>query len=123
MPGGLASGNQSKLAPGIIAALLPETAGEKTISTRQLIRPPYMLHRAPQVLNRFQYSEYTIVGRLAEAATANASATRNATFWPLARMPKPIAATPSTTAVIRETLTCSSSVAGAFPWALRNTLA
>ena len=51
-----------------------------------------------------------MVGRLAEAATANARATRNATFCPLARMPSPIAAMPSTTAVIRETRTCSSSV-------------
>ena len=51
-----------------------------------------------------------IVGRLAAAATANASATRKATFWPLARMPRPMASTPSTTAVIRETLTCSASV-------------
>ena len=46
-----------------------------------------MLHSAPRVLNRAQYSEYRIVGRLAAAATANASATRNAMFWPLARMP------------------------------------
>ena len=43
-----------------------------------------MLHSAPVVLNRFQNSEYRIVGRFAEAATANASATRNAMFWPLA---------------------------------------
>ena len=50
-----------------------------------------MLHSAPRVLNRLQYSEYRIVGRLADAATANASATRNAMFCPLARMPRPIA--------------------------------
>src|SRR4029078_10709700 len=31
-------------------------------------------------------------------------------FCPLARMPSPIAKTPNTTAVIRETFTCSSSV-------------
>ncbi len=89
MPG-LASGNQAKSTPGIIAVFAPDTAGEKTISTMVEIRPPYMLHSAPRVLNRFQYSEYTIVGRLAAAATANASATRNATFCPLARMPRPI---------------------------------
>ena len=40
-----------------------------------------MLHSAPRVLNRFQNSEYRIVGRLALAATAKASATRNAMFW------------------------------------------
>ena len=44
-----------------------------------------MLHSAPLVLNRFQNSEYRIVGRFAEAATAKASATRNAMFWPLAQ--------------------------------------
>ncbi len=70
------------------------------------IRPPYMLNRAPVVLNRFQNSEYTMVGRFAAAATAKASATRNAMFWPLARMPRPMASAPITTAVIRETLTC-----------------
>ena len=56
MPG-LASGNQSKCAPGIIDVFVPDTAGEKMISTMQLIRPPYMLHSAPRVLNRRQYSE------------------------------------------------------------------
>ena len=79
------------------------------MSTMVQIRPPYMLHSAPRVLNRAQYSEYTMVGRLAAAATAKASATRNATFCPLARMPSPIAMTPSTTAVIRDTRTCSVS--------------
>src|SRR5690606_28282701 len=64
-----------------------------------------MLHSAPVVLNRFQNSEYRIVGRFADAATANASATRNATFWSLARMPPMIATAPITQAVIRATLT------------------
>ena len=86
MPG-LASGNQAKSTLGSIAVLAPDTAGEKTISTIVEISPPYMLHSAPRVLNRCQYSENTIVGRLAAAATANASATRNAMFCPLARMP------------------------------------
>ncbi len=58
MPG-LASGKKAKSAPGIIAVLLPDTAGENTISTMVEIRPPYMLHSAPRVLNRFQYSEYS----------------------------------------------------------------
>ena len=53
-----------------------------------------MLHRAPEVLNRFQNSEYRIVGRLALAATANASATRNATFCPFAKIPPMIARIP-----------------------------
>ncbi len=57
------------------------------------------------MLNRFQNSEYRIVGRFAEAATANASATRNATFWSLARMPPRMATAPMTHAVIRATFT------------------
>ena len=79
MPG-LASGNHAKSRLGSIAVFAPDTAGEKTISTIVEIKPPYMLHSAPRVLNRGQYSEYRIVGRLAAAATANASATRNAMF-------------------------------------------
>ena len=59
------------------------------------------------MLNRFQNSEYRIVGRLADAATANASATRNAMFWPLATMPPRIATMPITMAVMRATLTSS----------------
>ena len=37
-----------------------------------------MLNRAPVVLKRRQNSEYRMVGRFADAATAKASATRNA---------------------------------------------
>ena len=64
-----------------------------------------MLHSAPVVLNRAQNSEYRIVGRFADAATANASATRNATFCPFATMPPAIAIRPTTTAVSRATRT------------------
>ena len=46
-----------------------------------------MLHSAPRVVNRGQYSEYTIVGRFAAAAIANASPTRNATSMTFARIP------------------------------------
>ena len=56
MPG-LDSGNQLKCSSGNIDVFAPDTAGEKMISTMQLIRPPYMLHNAPRVLNRRQYSE------------------------------------------------------------------
>ena len=62
MPG-LASGNQAKSTCGSIAVLAPDTAGEKTISTIVEISPPYMLHSAPRVLNRDQYSEYRIVSQ------------------------------------------------------------
>jgi hypothetical protein len=55
---------------------VPDTAGEKMISTIVEIKPPYMLHNAQRVLNRRQYSENRIVGRFAAAATANASATK-----------------------------------------------
>ncbi|MCY1232357.1 hypothetical protein D9M72_448440 [compost metagenome] len=57
-----------------------------------------------------------MVGRFAEAATAKASATRNATFWPLAKMPPAIARRPMTTTVRRATLTSVS--ASAFPLAI-----
>ena len=71
------------------------------------------------MLNRFQYSEYRMDGRLALAATANASDTRNAMFWPLAAMPPTIASTPITTAVIRATFTsCAGSVFPFFSTAL-----
>ena len=45
-----------RLAP-VIGSTLPETTGENAMSTRQEISPPYMLHSAPRVLNRFQNSE------------------------------------------------------------------
>ncbi len=45
-----------------------------------LVEPLKMLHTSPRVLNRRQNSENTIVGRFADAAMANASATRNAMF-------------------------------------------
>ena len=83
MPG-LFSGNIAKSTPGPNGVALPENTGEKMISTTALIRPPYMLITAPRVVNRRQKSEYRIVGRLALAATAKASATRNATFCPCA---------------------------------------
>ena len=63
-----------------------------------------MLHRQPRVLKRFQNSEYRIVGRFADAATAKASATRNAMFCPLAAMPPRIATAPTTSAAMRATL-------------------
>ncbi len=36
---------------------MPDTTGENVMSTRQEMSPPYMLHRAPDVLNLFQNSE------------------------------------------------------------------
>jgi hypothetical protein len=63
---------------------------------------------APRVVNLRQYSEYRIVGRFAEAATANASATRNAMFCPGTAIPPMIASRPMTTTVRRATLTSPS---------------
>src|ERR1700730_15665175 len=76
---GFFSGKIAKSTLGNIDFAVPDTAGDKIISTTELIRPPYMLHSTPLVLNRIQNKEYRIVGRFAEAATAKASATRNAT--------------------------------------------
>src|SRR5690349_13937877 len=79
MPG-FDSGQNAKFASGNIEVAAPETTGENTISRIADPSPAYMLHSAPRVVKRFQNSEYTIVGRFADAATAKASATRNATF-------------------------------------------
>ena len=46
-----------RLLPVAGSSGLPDTTGEKMISTTQVISPPYMLHSAPRVLNRFQNSE------------------------------------------------------------------
>ena len=62
-----------------------------------------MLHTEPRVLNRFQYREYRIEGRLALAAIAKASETRKATFCSAARMPPTIETAPITSAVRRAT--------------------
>jgi len=50
------------------------------ISRIDAARPVPNPHTAPRVVNRFQNKDSTITGRLADAATANARATRNATF-------------------------------------------
>jgi hypothetical protein len=65
----------------------------------------------PPVLQRFQYSVSSTTGRLADAATANASATRCATFWPLARIPIRIATTPTISEQMRAAFNSSSDVA------------
>ena len=58
----------------------PQNTGESTMRMIAAASPPYMLHTAPRVVKLRQNSEYRMVGRLADAATAKASATRNATF-------------------------------------------
>src|SRR5690606_8626004 len=104
MPG-FDSGHQAKFASGNIAVGEPDTTGENTISRIADASPTYMLHSAPRVVNRFQNSEYTIVGRFADAATANASATRNATFCLCASTQPTIATGPIRTTVRRATRT------------------
>ncbi len=64
----------------------------------------------PPVLHLRQNSVSSTHGKLAEAATAKASATRWATFWPLAAMPMVMAIAPTTTEVMRAALTCSCVV-------------
>ena len=66
--------------PNMSQGALPDMTGEKTISKMAEPRPPTMDQTAPWVVNFFQNSEYRMVGRLAEAATAKAKATRKATF-------------------------------------------
>lgn len=55
----------------------------------------------PMVLQRRQYKVSRMTGRFAEAATAKASATRCATFWPCARIPMVIASAPTISEQIR----------------------
>src|ERR1044072_5461714 len=113
MPG-LDGGKTSKLASGKIEVALPDTTGEKITSSRHEPSPVYMAHSVPVVLNRFQNNEYSSVDRFADAANANASATRNATFCPLAMMPPMIDSAPTTTAVSRATLTSEAASAPPF---------
>src|SRR5699024_7689901 len=105
---GLVSGNQEKSTFGNIAVSAPETAGEKKIRTRATPRPTHREATAPVVLNFFQYREYRIVGRLADAAMQNDRETRKATFGSIARIASEIETSEINTAVMRETRTCSS---------------
>src|SRR5215213_10140099 len=75
------------------------TLGLSMIRTTQEIRPTRMPITAPVVLNRFQKIVSRITGTLALAATAKASATRNATFRFCAGIARSIAATEIPTAV------------------------
>jgi hypothetical protein len=61
-------------------ALLPRTLGPIRISAIELTSPVARPAIAPAAVNLRQYRASRIAGRLAEAATANASATRNATL-------------------------------------------
>src|SRR2546430_15558826 len=69
-----------------------------------------MPQTAPRVLTRFKNSENRIAGRSAEAAIANATATRNATLRPRAKMPRTTATAPITRAAYRATVTSSRSL-------------
>ena len=71
-----------------------------------------MLHVAPRVLKRRQNMLKMIAGRLADAATANASATRNAMLSRWAGIDSAMAIAPMTNAAIRATRTSSFSVTG-----------
>ncbi len=64
----------------------------------------------PPVLHFFQNSVSSTQGKFADDATANASATRCATFCPLAAMPIVMASAPTITVAIRAALTCSCGV-------------
>ena len=63
--------------------------------------PTSMPVTMPPVLQRFQYSVSSTQGKLALAATANASPTSTATFWPLAAMPMPIDMAPTIKVAMR----------------------
>src|SRR5699024_3271943 len=108
---GFVSGKIAKATQEKMASSAPEVTGEKKIRTSAEISPPHMDHSEPRVLNRFQYSEYRIEGRLAEAATANASETRKATFRSLARIPPTMETAPMIKVAILPTRSTCPSVA------------
>src|SRR5260370_20219379 len=82
--------------------------GLTTINTSELNRPVARPHHQPFVVNRFQKIDRTSAGRLADAATAKARATKNATLkvGP-STMAIAIDAAPTVNAVIRATRTSS----------------
>ncbi len=69
-----------------------------------------MLQTAPEVLNRFQNRLNSSAGRFAEAATAKASATRNAMFSFCAGIASAIATAPMPIAANRATRSSFFSV-------------
>ena len=73
-----------------------------------------MLKTAPMVLKRFQNRLYSSAGRLADAATAKASATRKAMFSRCAGIASKIATAPMAKAAIRTTI--SSLLSDACPF-------
>ncbi len=78
--------------------------GPMTIRRIDATKPVPNPHTAPRVVKRFQNKDKTITGRLADAATANASATKNATFaFGPSRMATAMATAPTTKAVTRAT--------------------
>src|SRR5690348_347322 len=87
----------------------PQQIGDSSTTSTAEIRPPYRPHTAPRELNLFQNSENRIAGRFAEAAIANATATRNATFRLRANTARTIAIAPITNAEYRATFTSSRS--------------
>ncbi len=81
--------------------------GDTSTSPIAVSVPTIMPSTMPPVLQRFQNSVSSTQGKLADDATAKASATRWATFWPFDRMPIVIAMAPTITVAIRAARTCS----------------
>jgi len=79
-----------------------------TITSPMAVTAPTTM---PPVWHFFQYSVSSTAGRLDDAATANASATRCATFWPFAAMPITIAMTPTISEEMRAARTSSPGAA------------
>ena len=66
---------------------------------------------APRVVQPFHIIDRNNTGKLADAATANASDTMNATFCFSNAMPSSTAITPSTSVVMRDTFSSSALLA------------
>ena len=88
-----------------ISPYLSHIVGEKRIIPIDVTIPTIIDHAIPLAVVFFQNSKNKIAGRFADAATANASPTRNDTFIPLNKIPKIIATTPTQIADILPALT------------------
>jgi hypothetical protein len=84
--------------------------GENRIIPMDETIPTIIDHAMPLAVVFFQNKRNNIAGRFAEAATANASPTRNETFMPLKRIPRRIAKRPTPIAAILPAFTFPLSV-------------
>src|SRR5574343_202878 len=97
-----------------LPSTLTQTAGDRMTRPTAETRPAMPPHSAPRVVRPFQYMDRISTGKLTEAATPKARATRKATFWSLNRMPRMRAMQPMATEAMRVTFISWALVAWPF---------